>query len=897
MPRPRSVQALLDLLQHNLVLLRAPAGFGKTFLMTETREVLEKSGESTGWLTLREGYETEVGLLTELAAAMTGDGALEPSDHTNPEATILDTIDAALGRTVVFLDGSECTFPSPIIEVLFRLIHTRPQRLTIVLAVRQSIRHPMLAELSMQGAAGVLDWHALAFETEEVAEMLPEAVKSPKAASELNGFAQGWPAIVRLGVSCLQQSTSLGGAASDDSALAAFFEGRFGPLQEFIADTVLTSLSPQHARGLKLCGLVDPLPEEMLRTDPLEGEGDSDGAQGRNEVMRQPDEAEPLLMRLGERPGWFRPHPSITAVMRHVEAQRPQAQRSQRNAALAMWFSSQRLLEQAVYHAVETENFVLAERTIREAGGVRIFLKAGFPTLNRLLSQLPASVILKSATLMLCKAVVCAKVGQLTVAREMIEAVREKRDAGISMDAPPEDLDHIDSLVAIYEDRIAEPAYVSQIEKSLGEHGPQDLWRRGWMSNHLCIAYTVLGRFEEAEAEALRSLACYREEPMRYAQIFMLTHLALISVTKGQPLTARAFTEEARVLIGQGLEADININAVVAVPEAEAHWVRGEHDQAAALIDEALPTLEKGEFWVDLLARAYHIRIRVALTRNESRAALRILDGAEQVARERHLDRLRRLVDLMRLEVMIATGLTEAAEEIARQITPMVGNELGELAPDWMTQCPAKATWREHHLALQLMAQMLWARGDSKGALTLLDRLEESAQANGATLDLTSARAHKFCFLWQIRRFQEARETFQLTVALATPQRLACVIISPSPTMAIAVRGLLRRFGVSAFSHATIEFVDLVMGNGPPVSQDGKDSDAGAPLTLLLTDYEREILQLLELGLSNKEIARRIERSEATVKYHLRRVYEKLGVRSRTMALATARPSLLRRSS
>ena len=88
MPRPRSVQALLDLLQHNLALLRAPAGFGKTFLMTETREVLEKSGESTGWLTLREGYETEVGLLTELAAAMTGDGALEPSDHTNPEATI-----------------------------------------------------------------------------------------------------------------------------------------------------------------------------------------------------------------------------------------------------------------------------------------------------------------------------------------------------------------------------------------------------------------------------------------------------------------------------------------------------------------------------------------------------------------------------------------------------------------------------------------------------------------------------------------------------------------------------------------------------------------------------------------------------------------------------------------
>jgi LuxR family maltose regulon positive regulatory protein len=113
--------------------------------------------------------------------------------------------------------------------------------------------------------------------------------------------------------------------------------------------------------------------------------------------------------------------------------------------------------------------------------------------------------------------------------------------------------------------------------------------------------------------------------------------------------------------------------------------------------------------------------------------------------------------------------------------------------------------------------------------------------------------------------------------------------------MAIAVRGLLRRFGASAFSHATIEFIDRVMGDNLPTPPDGRSPSAGGPVTLLLTEYEREILQLLELGLSNKEIAIRIERSEATVKYHLRRMYQKLGVRSRTMALATARPSLLTR--
>lgn len=86
------------------------------------------------------------------------------------------------------------------------------------------------------------------------------------------------------------------------------------------------------------------------------------------------------------------------------------------------------------------------------------------------------------------------------------------------------------------------------------------------------------------------------------------------------------------------------------------------------------------------------------------------------------------------------------------------------------------------------------------------------------------------------------------------------------------------------------------MGDALPAPGDADRAIAGGPVTLLLTEHEREILQLLELGLSNKQIAQRIERSEATVKYHLRQVYGKLGVRSRTMALITARRSLLTRS-
>ncbi len=52
-----------------------------------------------------------------------------------------------------------------------------------------------------------------------------------------------------------------------------------------------------------------------------------------------------------------------------------------------------------------------------------------------------------------------------------------------------------------------------------------------------------------------------------------------------------------------------------------------------------------------------------------------------------------------------------------------------------------------------------------------------------------------------------------------------------------------------------------------------------------LTNRESEILALLSEGLSNKEIAERVDISYDTVRAHLRHIYEKLHVRGRTEAV------------
>lgn len=60
------------------------------------------------------------------------------------------------------------------------------------------------------------------------------------------------------------------------------------------------------------------------------------------------------------------------------------------------------------------------------------------------------------------------------------------------------------------------------------------------------------------------------------------------------------------------------------------------------------------------------------------------------------------------------------------------------------------------------------------------------------------------------------------------------------------------------------------------------------PLAEDLTPREREVLQLLAEGQSNKEIARRLGISEHTVKFHVNAILGKLNVQSRTEAVVRA---------
>ena len=89
---------------------------------------------------------------------------------------------------------------------------------------------------------------------------------------------------------------------------------------------------------------------------------------------------------------------------------------------------------------------------------------------------------------------------------------------------------------------------------------------------------------------------------------------------------------------------------------------------------------------------------------------------------------------------------------------------------------------------------------------------------------------------------------------------------------------------------AMLSALQLVLSGERYIPRMMLEADGGSTdgATQSLSKREREVLRLLASGLSNKEIARRLEVETVTVAVHLSSIYRKLGAANRTQAVRIA---------
>jgi LuxR family maltose regulon positive regulatory protein len=185
------------------------------------------------------------------------------------------------------------------------------------------------------------------------------------------------------------------------------------------------------------------------------------------------------------------------------------------------------------------------------------------------------------------------------------------------------------------------------------------------------------------------------------------------------------------------------------------------------------------------------------------------------------------------------------------------------------------------------------ARGSGEGgaqAIAMIERLQKETEAIHNTYHLIDLMVLKAMALYRDDRLDDAEKCMEHALDLAAPGGWVRPFVELGPPMAELLTRMKQRYpAVDQVVTLLTAFRDLPVTSQPQVQQPKSRPDQ--PLIDPLTNRELDVLELLAERLQDKEIADKLCVSIATVKTHLRHIYEKLAVGNRRQAVQRARQS------
>jgi len=398
----------------------------------------------------------------------------------------------------------------------------------------------------------------------------------------------------------------------------------------------------------------------------------------------------------------------------------------------------------------------------------------------------------------------------------------------------------------------------------------QDLAWRSAATNVLGDAYDFMGEMAAAYQARLEALEAIKGTGNNYQIMIAYLKLAIILRQQGQLRRVIEICQQQWELArATGMSQTVVAGWLLAI------WgeVLAELNDLAGAINKARNGVElterRGE--VAMLGWSYVCLTRVLFASGEMTGAEEVVQRTETTARDYDVPPwIMNLMAAWQARIWLAQGNLDAASRWA--------DERG-LDPDG-----GPTLLRE--MEYMVLARILIAQGRWAETAKLLQRLLEPAETGGQT-----SREIELLILQALAAQaggQPARAMTMLESALllAEPGGFVRIFVDEGPPMARLLLETATHGIAAEYSRRLLAAFPAAEPAQPsPPSTPAPESELVEPLT----ERELEVLQLVAQGLTNQEIANRLFLSLNTVKAHSRNIYGKLGVHSRTQAVATAR--------
>ncbi|MDJ0333968.1 LuxR C-terminal-related transcriptional regulator [Salinibacterium sp. G-O1] len=850
-----------------LTLISAPAGFGKTTVLSEwiASSRLSSPDLRVAWLSLDSADNDPARFQSYLTAAI--DSAISESGFSDDDPTgsldvtipwLLNKVAQSPGRLLLVLDDFQLIEDPAVREAVELMIDHLPSTMHVAIASRSDPLLP-LARLRARGELTEIRASDLRFTPAEAGAFLTRTSGkslSDKDIAALGARTEGWIAGLQLAALSLRDR-------GDVSEFITAFTGSNRFIIDYLIEEVLDRAPLDVREFLCQTAILDRL------SGPLADA--TTGSTGGAEMLEALERANMFVVPLDDERQWYRYHHLFADVLRVRLMAHGTAHVQTLHSRASEWFESNDSPAEAVQHGIAGSDFARAARVI-ESTIPSVRKSRQDTTLLGWLAQLPPEVIGRRPVLQVFSAWASLVAGDVTAVEPQLAAAERQLEAaaggktGVHDSEPGSELDSLPVTIALYRAAIAMasedmPAIRQHAQRARDLTAPDDHLGRGAAAGMLGLAAWSTGDLETGIVEFRESAANLRRAGNVLDALSTTIVVSDMLVTLGRLKEARAAYERALL--------ETEASGVEVPPAADLHSglsrVLHVGGQAALATQHLSIAHDLGEE-----AFAHEHRYRWSIAMADARRTEGDLEGA--------LDHLR-----------------DADKEYRRGFFPDVQPIGALIARLWIEQgraADAHSWATDNGYAVQgeltylrefghiTLARALIAHNTPSSladAATLLDRLLDSAEGGGRAGCIIEISLLVATILHAQQKPATALASLERALNLAEPEGYIQLFLDEgAPILA-----LLRTAAGAGIQPDFVRLLSQSIRNRLQV-------DPTSTLADPLSERELQVLRLLATELTGPQISRELHISLNTMRTHTRHIFLKLEASERAGAVRRA---------
>ncbi|MDD2058657.1 LuxR C-terminal-related transcriptional regulator [Pseudomonas sp. GD03860] len=862
---------LLEARRQRCVVIQGPAGSGKTSTLLGWRRELLALNYDVAWLSLSaedddlERFchclqaslaEVDPALVREAGFLLGRDNGEMALEHW--VITLVQSIDRHGRELVLMLDDLHHVQDPHIIQALHWLLDYAPARLHLVLCSRVAL--PVaLARLRGRGQVSDFDLRDLRFSAEESERFLREQLGSidPRDAAVLHELTDGWVAGLQL--FAVDLKAKQGGRfdrvqVRDPGAFASYFERE-----------VLVRLAPEDLRLLTRVSICERFCASLCAT--LMGQPHAIARMFTQLTRLDSDNLFITQIKSHDQETWYRLHPLLGKVLHSRLAAQADESLASLHATARGWFSSHGHLDEAVRHAVKAGD-AEAAADIVEACAYDLLNKGNLSQVSGLLRSLPAEQTASRIGLQLVMAHLSLYARNYPAVEQSLAHLR--RQYALLDRNQQHVFTVLQGSLALFRDDTE--ALLAMRPALLAIPEDADDFAYAGRSNTLAWLYMYQGEFEQARA-VLKDGERLQGSPRRslVGRCFSGMSLALEGRVAQAEHLYREVLEQAQ---SQGV-AYLIVSSMAAALLGVALYEQGDYEAACQLLEPRMKLLQRVAL-ADSVLQAMQTLATAHWLAGRPVEAWSWVERLEQFASSYNLDRLLASALMLRMRWAQQGGDEQQADAVLQRIE--------QLAAGDQPQGPGTAleVWV---IARRAACERYLHKGNLGDAAQQLYELVDTSRAHRRWRRVVPMLLQLAICEQGQQRPQVAREL--LVEALRQGHRLGLVrtLLDAWPGMAARLQALLEHDKPDpVLEFYTRRLLDIARSTASTQQQ----AEAGDS-PKVLSARELEVLSLVARTLPNKKIARVLNLSPETVKWHMKNIFYKLAVTGRDEAIAKAR--------